>query len=339
MSAGAISKAPSAGALALALTLVAAAAAAEVKEVRAQNSFGISFLPVMVVEREKLLEKHAKEAGLGDVTVRWATGGTGNVGIDALLSGTLDFAATGATAMITAWAKTRGNLEIKGVSAFSVVPFTLNTRNPAVRTIADFTEKSRIAVPGVIVSPQATLLQMEAEKVFGPGQHARLDPITVTMTNPDGMAAMLSGGEIDSHFTTPPFNYLELKTPGVRQLLSSTDVLGGPATINLVFTTGKFHDQNPGICRAYIAALDEAAELIRTDPRRAASIYLAAMNDRKTTPETIVDLLGRPEISFGTTPLRVLPFAQFMQRVGRIAQKPERWQDLFFPEIHYRAGS
>jgi NitT/TauT family transport system substrate-binding protein len=324
--------------VALALAL-AAPAHAEATKVRAQNSFGISFLPVMVVEREKLIEKHARRAGLGEIEVTWATGGTGNVGIDALLSGTLDFAATGATAMITAWAKTRGNVNIKAVSAFSAVPFTLNTRNPAVRTIADFTEKSRIALPGVIVSPQATMLQMEAEKVFGKGQHARLDPLTVTMTNPDGTAAMLSGGEIDSHFTTPPFNYLELKTAGVRQILSSEDVMGGPTTINLIFATGRFHDENPGICRAYLAALDEAAEWIAADHGRAAALYLAAMNDRKTRPEEVVELLGKPEISFGTTPQRVLPFAQFMHRVGRISQKAESWTDLFFPEIHDRPGS
>src|SRR4051794_13282642 len=292
----------------------------------------------MVVEREKLLEKHARQAGLGEIEVTWATGGTGNVGIDALLSGSLDFAATGATALITAWAKTRGNVNVKAVSAFSVVPFTLNTRNPAIRGIADFTEKSRIALPGVIVSPQATMLQMEAEKVFGPGQHAKLDPLTVTMTNPDGMAAMLSGGEIDSHFTTPPFNYLELKTPGVRQILSSLDVMGGPTTINLIFATGRFHDENPGICRAYIAALDEAAEFIRADKRRAAGLYLAAMNDRKTLPEEVVELLEKPEISFGTTPQRVLPFAEFMHRVGRIKEKAERWTDLFFSELHDRPG-
>jgi NitT/TauT family transport system substrate-binding protein len=331
-------KARTAWLIALALA-IALPARAEVTKVRAQTSFGISFLPVMVVEREKLLEKQAKRAGLGDITVTWATGGTGNVGTDALLSGNLDFAATGATALITLWAKTRSSVNVRGVSAFSVVPFTLNTRSIAIRTIADFTEKSRIALPGVQISPQAVMLQMESEKVFGPGRHGRLDPLTVTMTNPDGMAAMLSGGEIDSHFTTPPFNDLELKTPGVRQILSSADVLGGPTTINLIFATGKFHDENPGICRAYIAALDEAAEFIRADHRRAAELYLAAMNDKKTAPEAVVEMLEKPEFSFGTTPQRVLPFAQFMHRVGRISEKAESWTDLFFPEIHDRPGS
>ena len=43
------------------------------------------------------------------------------------------------------------------------------------KTIKDFTEKDRIALPAVRVSIQAVVLQMAAEKVFGKGQEHKLD--------------------------------------------------------------------------------------------------------------------------------------------------------------------
>src|SRR5258706_7566809 len=126
-----------AGALALAGS-APGAARAEVKELRMMTSYGISFLPVLLLEHEQLIEKHAKAAGLGDLTVGWIKGGTGNNAADALLSGSTDYAATGNTVMLTLWDKTFGGVGVKGVAAMSHTPFQLNTRNPAIKSLKDF---------------------------------------------------------------------------------------------------------------------------------------------------------------------------------------------------------
>jgi NitT/TauT family transport system substrate-binding protein len=326
-----------AGVLALA---AAGPARAEVSELHMMNSYGISFLPVLVLEHDRLIEQQAKQAGLGDLTVTWIKGGTGNNASDALLSGSTDFAATGSTPMITLWDKTYGSIGVKGVSAMSHTPFQLNTRNPAVTTVKDFTDKDRIVVPGVLISPQAVLLQMAAEQAFGKGQHTKLDPLTVTMTNPDGMVAIVSNAaEITAHFTTPPFSYLELGYPGLRKLTDSTEILGGPSTLNLVFTTTKFHDQNPKTYAAVVAALKQAVAAIQADKPRAAEIYLAMMNDKKTPVADILAIMNRPEISFTTTPQNVKPFADFLYRTGRTKHDAKSWRDLFFPEVHDLPGS
>ncbi|TMH09134.1 MAG: hypothetical protein E6H67_00030, partial [Betaproteobacteria bacterium] len=44
-------------------------ASAEVKEVQIARGFAIPHLPIMIMEHEKLLEKHALAAGLGEVKV------------------------------------------------------------------------------------------------------------------------------------------------------------------------------------------------------------------------------------------------------------------------------
>src|SRR3954454_18862488 len=105
------------------------------------KSYGISFLPVLLAEHEQLIEKHAKAAGLGDLKVTWIKGGTGNNAADALLSGSTDYAATGNTVMITLWDKTFGSIGVKGVAAMSHTPFALNTRNPSISSVKDFTDK------------------------------------------------------------------------------------------------------------------------------------------------------------------------------------------------------
>ena len=158
----------------LVLALLSPAVRAELAEINVAQQYGIGYLSLMMMEEQKLIEKHAKAAGL-DVKVNWAKFAGGNVMNDALLSGSLQFASGGVGPLITIWAKTKGNLDVKGVAALDSMPLYLNTRNPNVKSVKDFTEKDRIALPAVKVSVQAVTLQMAAEKAFGEGQHGKLD--------------------------------------------------------------------------------------------------------------------------------------------------------------------
>ena len=173
-------------AAALAVLWGGGAAAQETKELRIAKQFGISYLPITVLEERKLIEKHAKAAGLGDIKVEWSRLSAGAPMNDALISGNLDLASGGVGPLVTIWARTKGNMNVKGVSAINSMPLYLNTINPAVKTIKDFTDNDRIALPAVKVSIQAVTLQMAAEKLLG--KHDALDRLTVSMSHPDGMA-------------------------------------------------------------------------------------------------------------------------------------------------------
>src|ERR1700688_1804321 len=213
----------------LAATLIAlpAFASAELSEIKVAKQYGIGYLPLMLMEDGKLIEKHAKAAGV-DVTVTWATFAGGNVMNDALLSDSLQFASGGVGPLIILWSRTRGNLDVRAVGALNSMPLYLVSRNPDVKTIRDLTDTDRIGMPAVKISVQALALQMAAEQAFGPGQQNRLDPLTVTMAHPDAMQALLSGqSEIDSHFGSPPFQYQELAKPGMHAVLNHYDVMGG----------------------------------------------------------------------------------------------------------------
>lgn len=324
--------------LAVALLAVAALARAEMSEINVAQQYGISYLPLMIIEDQKLIEKHARAAGV-DVKVGWAKFAGGNVMNDALLSNSLQFASGGVGPLVTIWARTRGNLDVKAVSAINSMPLYLNTRNPAVKTIKDFTDKDKIALPAVKVSIQAVTLQMAAEQAFGEGQQNKLDPLTVTMSHPDGQTALLSGAsEVTAHFSSPPFQYQQLKTPGIRTVLSSYDVLGGPATFNVVWTTSKFRAENPKLYDAFVKALDEATAIINRDKKAAAETYLRLAKGKDSVAD-ILAMLNDPAIVYTTTPQNVMKYVNFMAKVGSIKVRPDSWKDLFFPNAHGLPGS
>jgi NitT/TauT family transport system substrate-binding protein len=322
-------------ALALALPPVALA---ELAEIKIAKQYGIGYLPLMLMEDGKLIEKHAKVSGV-DVTVTWATFAGGNVMNDALLSNSLQVASGGVGPMITLWSRTRGNLDVRGVAALNSMPLMLVTRNPTVKTVKDFTDNDRIAMPAVKISVQALALQMAAEQAFGPGQQNRLDSLTVSMAHPDAMQALLSGqSEVNAHFGSPPFQYQELARPEMHVVLNNYDVMGGAVTFNVVWTTEKFRSENPKLYEAFVKALDEAQGAINRDKRAAAEAYLRISKDRDTV-DNIVRMMNDPQIVFTTTPQNVMKYADFMARTGAIKIKPESWKDLFFPNVHGLPGS
>jgi len=312
-------------------------ARAEVNEVRIAPSYGIAYLPLVVMEQNHLLEKHIKAAGLGDTKVSWVTISGGAGMNDALLSGSVDFVSGGIPPFSLLWEKTRG--AVKGVAALSAMPIFLNTRKPNIMSIRDFTANDRIALPAVKSSAQAIFLQMAAAQAFGEGNYAKLDPLTVSMPHPEATALMLSGKtEIENNFSSPPFQYQQLAHPGIHTILNSYDVLGGPATLFMLWTTAKFHDANPKTYGAFLAALEEANAFIAHDKRAAAELYLKESKD-KTSLDQILKMLNDPQTQFIATPQNVMKTLFFMHKIGTLKTQPESWKALFFSEIHQLPGS
>jgi NitT/TauT family transport system substrate-binding protein len=189
------------------------------------------------------------------------------------------------------------------------------------------------------VSGQAVLMQMAAERALGAAHYAKLDPLTVSLPHPDATAAILSGSsEITSHFSTSPYQEIELHAPGVHAVLTTRDLFDTPFSNGLLYTTQRFHDANPTLFRVFMAALDEAIGAINADKRAAAELYLRVTRE-KTPVEQILAAIAAPGVEYGLAPHNVFAVASFMNRVGTIKQKPASWQDLFFSEAHALPGS
>jgi NitT/TauT family transport system substrate-binding protein len=322
------------------LAIGANAARAESTELRVARQYGIGYLQMMVMEHEKLVEKHAAAAGLGSLAITWTTFADGTGASDAILSGNLDVAAGGLGSFVTLWERTRNGIGVRGIAALNSMPMLLNTRNPDLHSIRDLTEHDRIAVAGIKVSSQATTLQRAATQAFGVDNWNRLDHLTVNLGHPTAMQLLLQeGSDVDAHFASPPFQYQELRRPGIHTILNSYEVWGGPQTFVLVWTTAKFREANPRLYAAVIAALKEATDFINDKPRAAAEMYLQMTGERTMTIDELVAILGNPDIRFTLVPQNVVKFAAFKAQIGSVSSRPDTWKDMFFSEVYALPGS
>jgi NitT/TauT family transport system substrate-binding protein len=326
--------------LSLAMTSLGAAAPAQAEgTIRIAEQFGVVYLLLNVARDQKLIEQEGKKAGV-DIKVDWLKLSGGAAVNDALLSGSIDIAGAGVGPLMTIWDRTHGKQNVKGVASLGNLPYYLVSNNPSVKTIADFTEKDRIAVPAVSVSVQSRVLQFAAAKRWGDKDYDRLDKLTQAVPHPDAAAAIIAGGtEITGHFGNPPFQQQELEAnPKAHIVLNSYDVLGGPSSATVLYATEKFRDNNPKTYRAFIAALAHAARFVSANPEAAADIYIR-VNNARIDRKLLVGIIKNPDTQFKIAPQNTLALAQFMYRVGAIKNEPKSWQDYFFADPALGGGS
>jgi len=324
--------------LAALIAFTAAGAHAEGK-LRIAEQFGIVYLLLNVAQDQKLVEKHGRAAGI-DIDVDYVKLSGGGNANDALLSGSIDIAAAGIGPLLTIWDRTHGKQNVRGVASLGNFPYYLVSTNPAVKSIADFGDKDRIALPAVGVSVQSRILQLASARQWGDAQYNRLDRLQVALPHPEATAAIIKGGtEITAHFGNPPFQDQGLAgNPRAHIVLNSYDVLGGPASATVLYTTEKFRAENPKTYKAFVDALQEAAAWTTANPEKAADTYLR-VSQAKIDRELLLRIIRNPEVQFKVTPQNTHGLASFLHRVGLIRNKPASARDYFFPDAHNAAGS
>jgi len=322
-------------AIAFAIGATSAAAA----EIRLAEQFSMGYLQFNVMKRDRLIEKYAAQRGLKDFTVSWQRFNGPSAMNEALLSNSTDIVSGGVPGLITLWDKTQGtSFEVKGICALSSQPFLLNTSNAAIKSIKDFSERDRIAVPSVKVSVQAVVLQMAAAAAFGEENFAKLDNLTVSMSPPDATIALLTGsGNINTVFSVPPFQFQQLEQANIHTVLSSFDVLG-PHTFTVAWTSARFRKDNPELYAAFLDAMKEATAIVTADPARTAQAWIDASRS-KLPLEMVTKVVSGNDVKWTMAPAATMKFATFMHKVGSIKHRPASWKELFFPEIAELDGS
>lgn len=323
---------------AAALASVCLAARAEGKISIAQQ-FGIGYLLLDVIQDQKLIEKHGKAAGL-EVKVEWNQISGATAMNEALLAQSLDVVSAGVPPMLTLWDRTRGRQNVKAIAALGSLPNYLISNNPKVKTLKDLGDKDRIAVPAAGTGFQSRTLQIETAKLFGKDDFKRFDNISVSLPHPDATAALIAGGsEVNTHFSSAPFYYQAMDAnKAVHKVISSYEILGGPATFNVLYTTQKFHDENPRTYKAFYAALLEAADYVRRDKAGAALTFIRVQKS-KLAPDFVRRIVEDPENDFTASPHRTFVFADELFKLGVLKNKAGSWKDYFFEEAYARPGS
>ncbi len=324
------------GALAALLTAVLAAALAwapapagadEAKQLRIVKQPGLGYLQLIVMRELKLLEKR-----LPGVDIEWRQLTSGPVIRDSMVAGQLDIGSGGTGPFIQAIDK---GLDWKTLGALNEMPLFLNCARADIKSLKDLKPGDRIAMPA-IGSIQHVVLQMEAEKELGDPK--KLNQQIVAMAHPDATAAILSKREITCHLSSPPFQYEQLRDPGIHKVFDSYQAVGAPHTFNLTWASEKWVKANPGLARAFADALKEATEFINANPAEAARLYVAS-EKAKSTPEQILEIMKQPGIRYTMTPSGLAKFAAFMGKIAMIKAVPGSWRDYAFEHLHGLPGS
>jgi NitT/TauT family transport system substrate-binding protein len=323
--------------LSLALAGTVGAAQAEGRISIAQQ-FGIGYLILDVVQDQKLIEKYGKAQGL-DIQVEWNQISGATAMNEALLANALDVVSAGVPPMLTLWDRTKDKQNVKAVAALGSLPNYLITNNPKVKTLKDLSDKDRIAVPAAGTGFQSRTLQIETAKLFGKDDFKRFDSISVSLPHPDATAAVMAGGsEINTHFSSAPFYYQALEKKEVHKIISSYEILGGPATFNVLYTTQKFHDENPKTYKAFYAALSEASQFIKKNKAKAAETFIRVQKS-KLSLDFVQKILDDPENDFTVSPYRTYVYADALYKLGVLKNKAASWKDYFFEEAYAQPGN
>ena len=240
--------------LLLPVQLLPTTARAETSEIRITKQPGIIYLAPIVMEQQQLIEKAAAKLGVPDLKAKWITFGGGGAAIDALLSGNVDIVTTGASNMLLAWDRTKG--QIKGLAGSSATPMWFVSSDPDVKTLRDLKPTDKIAVPTVKISSQAKA----ARQTFFKSN-------TMTLSHPDAQAQLTSGrgGGLTGHFSGAPYQAAEAKAQGLHVVTTSDDILGAKYSNAVYFAATKFHDANPLAIKAFMQAAQDAADYIEAN--------------------------------------------------------------------------
>ncbi len=300
---------------------------------------GLLYLPVDMMVSGGILQQEATKLGLGKIEATARTLSGPAAVTDALLSGSADYGTAALPSLLTLWDKTHGTPnEVKAVGTMSNGAMVLYTINPNVKTIADFTEQDRIAVPSIRISFNSMMLEMAAEKMWGDPH--KLDHLQVALGHPDAVAALSAGygkATITAHIGVQPFTDRGLKLPGAHVVADSREVFGGPLTQITLLATKQTRDKNPTLFKAVSNALEESIKVCAADKHAAAVLWKKAQNASESVEE-LDALLSDPGFEFTSQPHRIAFFAAFLNRIGSLKSKVGDWKELFWETAHHQQG-
>lgn len=323
----------------LSALLLVRSALADSAPLRLLRPTDLSALPLFVMEHEHLIERTAEAMGLRGLQVMWSTQGSGDP-IEALVAGQADLVFADLVQFLVAADAGAGTpAEIRAIGAVAQRPYVLVARNPAIRTIRDFTSADRIALPAPKLSGPAVMLEMAVAQEWGIEQFDKLNRLAVGRHDGAAAEALLSAKpDISAHFSRSPQADIELSDPAIHRVMDSFDIAGPHSTAVLV-ATARFRGANRELVKAILSALQEADDFIKRSPGAAAEIFASMAKDQNIPLEDLSDMIGDPDLVYTAAPAGLMRIADFLHRTGRLKRRPGAWQELFVPEARDLAGN
>ena len=280
------------------------------------EQFGIAYAPVQVMKDEGILE-----AALPDVQINWVQLGGPTAIREGMLVGEIDIGFVGIGPMLLG---IDTGMEWKTFTALSANEVSFITNRDDIHALADIGPDDRIAV----ISPGCTqhvLLCMAADQQFGVPD--KFDRQLVSLSHPDAMSAMLAGGEIVLHITTPPYADLELEN-GMHKILTGQDVMGGEFTFICGVADTKLYDDHREVYDAVQQSLTTAMNRINTNLESAAQTLAPVYG---VDAEMLYNMMSYNGTIYQKTLTGIEKFAAAMVDMGLISKVPTA-EEYAFPD-------
>lgn len=266
------------------------------------EQYGLAYAPLQVMQAKNFVEEIDP-----NLTIEWAKAGNTTAIREMMLAGKVDIGFMGIPPFLIARDK---GMEWDIFMGLSQAPVGLVSSNPEIQGLADIQSTDRIALPQP-GSIQHILLAIAAEREFDDA--ARFDQQLVTMKHPDGMSAMLAGQELQLHFTSPPFIFMELDEPKAHLVLGGTEAMGGPFTFIIGAAPKRVQDEKADSLAVLKEALQKAMAFMREEPEETIEILAQSY---QLEPEVLKGYIKNPELNYTDEIEGLETFIDFMERNG-----------------------
>jgi ABC-type nitrate/sulfonate/bicarbonate transport system substrate-binding protein len=284
---------------------------------------GLGYAPLILMKQLHVIEKQYP-----GTSVSWKVLSSGTPITNGVISGDIDIGAVGTGPMLVGWAR---GVNWKVLAPLNLGDLWLMAKDPNIRTIADLKGK-RIATP-TNTSIQAVVLRKMAQVKLGDA-HA-LDSGLLSMDHPDGMQALLSG-QIDAHFTSPPFQFQE-KVRGAHIVARSYQYFGAH-TFLVTVAQQSFYDAHTAFAKRFYQDVVAMETMIKKHPDRVAHVLQDDAGGQPTWRQ-FKQWLVNPALTWTTRPLGLMRTAYFMSRTNQLPKMPATWKDLVFPPVYPTRGN
>jgi NitT/TauT family transport system substrate-binding protein len=268
------------------------------KKIVIAQQFGLAYAPLQIMQTKGYLE-----SALPGYDIEWVKLGNTAAIREAILADALDVGFLGIPPFLIGY---ENGMDWGIFTGLSSAPLGLVTSNSAIETLEDIASNDRIALPQP-GSIQHILLSMAADQTFGQADY--FDKQLVTMKHPDGMNALMSGGEVTLHFTSPPFLFEELEQEDLSLVIDGESCFGSDFTFIVGMTTGEFKKDEVAY-HALKEAVTQSVQFMEDQPEETITL-LQAYYDYDA--EKLRDYVYNRGITYTTDVQGLERFIEFMK--------------------------
>lgn len=238
----------------------------ETKTINIAYQYGLAYAPVIIAQKNELIEKAYKEATGNDVTVVWTQMSSGadiNTGI---ASGNVQAGFMGIAPAITGVSKKVGYKVFTGLSGQE---HGMMSNDPSITSLGDLVGSDK-QIALVNIGSIQHLILARALSENGYDAHA-LDSNIVAMKHPDGKNAVETGN-VSCHLTSNPYIYMERESGDLNELPEIKASWSADNSFIVGVASETLYESDPELYKALCKAISDAIDTINADKAAAAAI-------------------------------------------------------------------